>query len=306
MRGNMSKIDFSGRVAIVTGAGAGLGRDYALELARRGAQVVVNDLGAARDGSGASTAAADKVVEEIRSEGGTAVANHDSVDTVAGGESIVNSALNAFGKIDILINNAGILRDQSFVKMDEKSWDAVVAVHLKGAYCVTRPAFSQMKANGYGRIVMTSSISGLLGNFGQSNYGAAKMGIAGLANVLKLEGARSDIKVNVILPSAGTRMTQDLMPADMFEKFSVEWVTPAVMYLCSEQCQEMGAFINAFAGYYSRSAIVTGPGIIFPKKPTPEDILSSRDRIMTLENAKPHENLTDLVTEAARRIVAAE
>ncbi len=301
----MSKIDFTGRVAIVTGAGAGLGKDYALELARRGAKVVVNDLGSARDGGGADAAVADLVVEEIRSAGGEAVANYDSVSTPTGGTNIVNTALEAFGKLDILVNNAGILRDKSLSKMDEDSWDAVLEVHLKGTYCVTRPAFLHMRENGYGRIVMTSSVSGLLGNFGQSNYGAAKMGIAGLANVLKLEGAKYNVKVNVLLPSAGTRMTQDLMAPEMFEKFGVEWVTPAVMYLCSEECQDTGAYINAFAGYYSRSAVITGQGAAFAELPSAEDIMGSWDRIMNLEGGAYHEDLTKMVTEAVTFLMTA-
>lgn len=300
----MGGIDFKGRVAVVTGAGAGLGRDYALELARRGAKVVVNDLGGARDGSGSAAAVADSVVEEIKAAGGEAVANYDNVASVAGGEAIVRTAIDNYGKLDILVNNAGILRDKSFAKMDEESWDSVVAVHLKGTYCVTRPAFEQMKANNYGRIVMTASISGLLGNFGQSNYGAAKMGIAGLANVIKLEGAKYNINVNVLLPSAGTRMTEDVMPPEMFEKFEVGWVTPAVVYLCSEQCSDTGMYVNAFAGYFSRSAIVTGPGVVFSEKPTAEDLMGRWEQVRSLQEAKCHNDLTQLVTEAVGKIMA--
>jgi NAD(P)-dependent dehydrogenase (short-subunit alcohol dehydrogenase family) len=301
----MATIDFSGRVAIVTGAGAGLGKDYALELARRGAKVVVNDLGAARDGAGGDRGVADLVVDEIRSAGGVAVPSYDSVATPAGGTKIVNTAVEAFGKVDILVNNAGILRDKSLAKMDEESWDAVLDVHLKGTFCVTQPAFSKMRENGYGRIVMTSSLSGLLGNFGQCNYGAAKMGIAGLANVLKLEGARYNIKVNVLLPSAGTRMTQDLMAPEMFQKFGVQWVTPALVYLCSEQCQETGVYINAFAGYYSRSAVVTGPGAVFSELPRAEDIMNAWERIMSLDRAAYHEDLTKMVTAAVTSLMTA-
>ncbi|HQP31843.1 MAG TPA: SDR family NAD(P)-dependent oxidoreductase, partial [Deltaproteobacteria bacterium] len=191
------KIDFTNRVAIVTGAGAGLGRQHALELAKRGAKVVVNDLGGSRDGVGSNDAAAKKVAEEIKALGGIAVPNYDSVSTPEGGESIVKAAVENFGKVDILINNAGILRDKSFTNMEESNWDAVVGVHLKGAYCVTKPAFINMKANGYGRIVMTTSGAGLFGNFGQANYAAAKMGIVGLTNVLKIEGAKYNIKTNI-------------------------------------------------------------------------------------------------------------
>jgi len=282
----MSKIDFTDRVAIITGAGAGLGKDYALELTKRGAKVVVNDLGGARDGTGSSDAVATKVAEELKALGGEAVPNYDSVATAEGGENIVKTAIEAFGKVDILINNAGILRDKSFAKMAEQDWDTIMAVHLKGTYNVTRPAFINMKENGYGRIVMTSSSAGVLGNFGQTNYGAAKMGIAGLTNVLKLEGAKYNIKVNVLLPSAGTRLTEDVMPPDMFKKMRVEYITPAVLYLCSEQCQDTGAYINAFTGYFSRSAIMTGPGKTFETVPTPEDIMAGWEQIMSLENPK--------------------
>ena len=197
----MSEINFNGRVAIITGAGAGLGRQYALELARRGAKVVVNDLGGLRDGSGQGTSAADKVVDEIKAGGGQALANYDNVALVDGGENIVKAAVENFGKVDILVNNAGIVRDKTFNKMDEPTWDVVMNVHLKGAFCVTRPAFINMRENNYGRIVMTTSSSGMYGNFGQSNYAAAKLGLLGLVNVLKLEGGKYNIKSNLIGPT---------------------------------------------------------------------------------------------------------
>ena len=210
---------YDDRVAIVTGAGAGLGRIYAIELARRGAKVVVNDLGGARDGTGDGTAApADQVVAEIKALGGEAVANYDNVATADGGENIVKAAVEAFGRLDILINNAGILRDKSFLKMEPENWQAVMDVHLNGAYFVTRPAMAAMKPNGYGRIVMTTSAAGLYGNFGQTNYSAAKTGLVGLANALKLEGAKHNIKVNTVAPIAASRLTEDVMPPDLFEK----------------------------------------------------------------------------------------
>ncbi|GAB4339559.1 MAG: SDR family oxidoreductase [Candidatus Abyssubacteria bacterium] len=294
----MSKIDFTGRVAIVTGAGAGLGRTYALELAKRGAKVVVNDLGGARDGTGSSAAAANKVVEEIKAAGGQAVPNYDTVATVAGGENIVKTAVDAFGKVDIVVNNAGILRDKSFLKMDEAMWDAVIAVHLKGAYCVTKPAMQLMREQNYGRIVMTSSTSGLIGNFGQANYGAAKMGLAGLANVLKKEGAKYNIKVNVIVPNALTRMTEDILPPGMEDVFKVENVTPAVVYLCSEQCQDTGAYILATGcpggTLYARCQVMTGRGQKFDKAPTAEDIMEKWDQIMNLDGARFCEEATEL------------
>ena len=299
----MEKIDFAGRVAVITGAGAGLGKDYALALARRGAKVVVNDLGGSRDGKGSSSAVADQVVEEIKAFGGQAVANFDSVATAEGGSHIIKTAIDAFGKVDILINNAGILRDRTLVKMSEEDWDIVMAVHLKGTYNVTRPAFINMRENGYGRIVMTASISGILGNFGQTNYGAAKMGIAGLANVLKIEGKKHDIKVNVLLPSAGTRLTEDVMPPDMFKRLGVEYITPVVLYLCSEQCKDTGAYINAFAGYYSRSQIMTGPGITLSELPSPEQIMERWDRIMSLDNAKYYYEANEMMADVIGSLI---
>ena len=298
----MSKIDFTGRVAIVTGAGAGLGRSYAIEFARRGAHVVVNDLGGSRDGVGSSDAAANKVVEEIKALGGVAVPNYDSVATVKGGENIVKTALDAFGKLDILVNNAGILRDKSFVKMDEESWDILIAVHLKGTYCCSRPAFIHMREKGYGRIVMTSSVSGVIGNFGQSNYAAAKMGICGLANVLKLEGEKYNIKVNCLLPGAGTRLTSDVLPPDAFAKSRPELVAPAVMYLCSEQCQDSGMYINAGSGNFSRSNILTNPGI-FIENPTAEDIAANWSKITDLKDAKFYKSVLDLASMSEEGLV---
>ena len=257
----MTDIRFDGRVAIVTGAGAGIGKAHAMELARRGAKVVVNDLGGARDGSGASTAAADQVVEEIKAAGGEAVANYDSVSSYEGGENIVKTAVDAYGKVDILINNAGILRDKSFLKMSEEEWDAVLAVHLKGAFCVTQPALKIMRENQYGRIVFTSSMSGLYGNFGQSNYGAAKMGLVGMMNTLKLETAKYDIKINTIAPNALSRMTEDVFPAGMAEKMRPQFNVPIALYLCSEEMKETGNVIVMGAGWYGRTALVVSPGV---------------------------------------------
>ena len=292
----MSQINYTDRVAIVTGAGAGLGRDYALELAKRGAKVVVNDLGGARDGTGSGKSAADKVVDEIKALGGEAAPNYDDVSTVAGGENIVKTAVDSFGKVDILINNAGILRDKTFVKMEEEHWDAVMNVHLKGTYNVTRPAFINMRQNKYGRIIFTGSASGVLGNFGQTNYGAAKMGMCGLANVLKLEGVKYNIMVNVILPSAGTRLTDDVMTEEMFNRLKVEYITPAVLYLVSEQCKDTGMYINALAGYYSRSAIMTSPGISFSEMPTPEQIMESWDQVKGMDEAKFYEHVNEFMS----------
>ena len=204
----MGDIRFDGRVAVITGAGGGLGRTYALELARRGAKVVVNDLGGKSDGTGKSTSMADQVVDEIRAAGGEAAPNYDSVATPEGGESIIRTAVDTFGKVDIVVNNAGILRDRSFVKLSPEELGLVIDVHLKGAFYVSKPAFRLMKDQRYGRLVFTSSAAGLLGNFGQSNYGAAKMGLVGLMHVLAVEGAKYDIRCNAIAPTARTRITE--------------------------------------------------------------------------------------------------
>jgi NAD(P)-dependent dehydrogenase (short-subunit alcohol dehydrogenase family) len=232
-----------GKVAIVTGAGGGIGREHALALAAEGARVVVNDVGGARDGSGAGHSMADQVVAEIEKAGGKAAASYDSVSTVAGGAAIAKTAIDAFGQIDVLVNNAGILRDKSFGNMDEDLWDSVIAVHLKGAYCVTRPVFLHMKERGQGgSIINTSSTSGLEGNFGQSNYGAAKAGIAGLTRCLALEGQRNGIRVNAIAPVAFTRMTEDLagMKAQgMAERLDPKLVAPLVVYLASDLSKEI-------------------------------------------------------------------
>ncbi len=257
----MSEVRFDDRVAIVTGAGGGLGRAHALLLASRGAKVVVNDLGGARDGTGAGTAMSDKVVEEIRAAGGEATANYDGVDTVEGGESIVKTALDAYGKVDILINNAGILRDRAFHNLAPEDWDKVQAVHLRGAFCVTQPALRVMRQNSYGRIVFTTSAAGLFGNFGQTNYGSAKMGLVGLMNVIKIEGQKYSILANTVAPLAASRLTEDIMPPAALEKLVPELVSPIVAYLCSEECTETGSVWSAGGGYYGRVAMVEGKGV---------------------------------------------
>jgi len=288
--GAMPEVRFDGRVAVVTGAGGGLGRVYALELAKRGAKVLVNDFGGARDGTGeGGRSPADRVVEEIRALGGEAVASYDSVSTPEGGENIIRAALAAFGRVDILINNAGILRDKSFMKMEVENWRAVLDVHLNGAYHVTRPAFGVMRDGGYGRIVMTTSAAGLYGNFGQTNYSAAKMGLVGLMNTLKLEGEKYNIKVNTVAPIAITRLTEDVLPPDLSEKVQPDYVAGLVMYLCSEECQESGTVINAGAGYFSRAAVITGPGAMVgdgKTPPSPEDIRDQWKNINSMEGAK--------------------
>ena len=232
-----------GKVAIVTGSGGGIGREEALALAREGAAVVVNDLGGSRDGSGGGSRMADTVVEEIQKAGGTAVANYDSVATVAGGLGILKTALDAFGQVDVLVNNAGILRDKTLGKMSEAEWDIVVQVHLKGTFCVTQPVFNHMRErNQGGSIINTSSTSGLEGNFGQTNYGAAKAGIAGFTRCLALEGKKSGIRVNAIAPVALTRLTEDLagfQNEDLKERMSPAHIAPLIVYLASDLSKDV-------------------------------------------------------------------
>lgn len=233
----------AGKVAIVTGSGGGIGREHALALSAAGAALVINDLGGTRDGTGGGHSMADAVVEEIRKAGGTAVANYDSVATVAGGQGILKSALDAFGRVDVLVNNAGILRDKTLAKMEEGEWDAVIAVHLKGVYCVTRPVFQKMREQtGGGSIINTSSTSGLEGNFGQTNYGAAKAGIAGFTRCLALEGQKFGIRVNAIAPVALTRMTEDLPLAQneaFKERMHPRHIAPLIVYLASDLAKDV-------------------------------------------------------------------
>ncbi len=293
------EIRFDDRVAVITGAGAGLGRIYALELAKRGAKIVVNDYGGAFDGSGkGSSSPAQMVVDEIKKAGGLAVANYDNVASPEGGENIINTALDAFGTIDILINNAGILRDKSIGKMEPAQWQSVLDVHLSGSYNVTRPAFKIMKEKGYGRIIMTTSAAGLYGNFGQANYSAAKLGIVGMMNTLKLEGAKYDIMINTIAPIAASRMTKDIMPPEIFEKSNPEFVSPMVLYLCSDDYKETGQIFNAGMGFFNRAAILTGKGLQIgdPKNPpTPEMIHANFDKINNMENAQEITDATSAV-----------
>ncbi len=286
----MADVRFDDRVAIVTGAGAGLGKTYALGLAKRGAKVVVNDLGGSRDGSGSGSSAADVVVEEIKAAGGEAAANYDSVATIEGGQNIVKTAVDNFGKVDIVINNAGILRDKSFLKMSEAEWDLVVNVHLKGAFCVSQPAFKIMKENGYGRIVNTTSGAGLYGNFGQSNYCSAKMGLVGLMNNLAIEGKKYDIKVNTIAPVAASRMTEDVMPPDFFKKMKPDFITPLVLYLVSDENDKSKMIFNTALGWYSRTDIVCAPGVCIgdaKREIAVEEIRENWDKITSLDDAKP-------------------
>ncbi|WP_431901188.1 SDR family oxidoreductase [Nonomuraea sp. bgisy101] len=270
---------FDGKVAIITGAGHGLGRSHALLLAERGARVVVNDLGGALDGTGASTGPAAEVVETIRKNGGEAVANTDNVATPEGAKAIVQSAVDAFGRVDIVVNNAGILRDKSFGKMTVEEFDAVLAVHVRGSYLVSQATYPYLKEQGYGRIVNTSSPAGLFGNFGQANYSTAKMGLVGLTKTLAIEGARSGIKANAIAPIAWTRMTEALLPAEFEAKFTAERVSALVAFLAHESCEASGEVFSVGGGKVARVFVAEGPGWKTDDL-SPEAIADNWDSIM--------------------------
>jgi NAD(P)-dependent dehydrogenase (short-subunit alcohol dehydrogenase family) len=279
-------IDFKGKVAIVTGAGGGLGRTHALELAKRGAKVVVNDLGGAMDGSGGSSEAANKVVAEIKAAGGEAIANGSSVSDKKGVQALVQDTVKAFGRIDILINNAGILRDKSFKKMTLEEFELVVNVHLLGsAYC-TAAVWPIMAEQNYGRIVMTTSPSGLFGNFGQANYGAAKMGVVGMMNTLKIEGQKNNIRINAIAPVAATRMTENLIPQQMLANLGPEKVTPGVVFLCSEDAPS-GVILQAMGGRFNVAAVVENNWVELGDKCTVEGVAENWSKITDLTGAKP-------------------
>ena len=274
----MADLGYEGRVAIITGAGGGLGREHALLLASRGAQVVINDLGGSVSGDGAgSEGPAHTTAKEIEDLGGVAVADTNSVATVEGGEAIVKTALDAFGKVDIVINNAGILRDKTFQNMTSEFLDPVIDVHLKGAFYVTRPAWVNMRENGYGRIVNTASNAGILGNFGQTNYGAAKMGLVGLARVWAQEGAKYNIKANVIAPIAGTRMTQELL-GPLAERLDPKLVAPIVAWLVHEDCPVTGEIYSAAGGRIARMFIGLTEGFYDPEL-TLEGVRDNFDKI---------------------------
>jgi len=289
----VKSIVFDNKVAIVTGAGEGIGREYALDLAKRGAAVVVNDIGYGSDRG----RTADRVVDEIKKAGGQAVASFDTVATMEGGRNIVATAMNHFGKVDILINNAGILRDRSFMKMTEQEWDDVITVHLKGAFCVTQPAVKVMKENNYGRIVFTASSSGMYGNFGQSNYGAAKMGVIGIMNTLKLETAKYNIKINTVAPNASTGMTKGVFPDEVAKRIKPQFNTPIVTFLCSGENRESGMIFTMSAGWFARSAMVSGKGSCIgdtKRLIKAEEISDKFDQIKSLENALPYEHCGEI------------
>ncbi|GAA0629970.1 SDR family NAD(P)-dependent oxidoreductase [Brevundimonas kwangchunensis] len=262
---------FDGRVAIVTGAGGGLGREHALALAKRGAKVVVNDLGGARDGSGSSATAAEAVVAEIEAMGGEAIANAASVTDYAAVEAMVQAAMDKWGRVDILVNNAGVLRDKTFAKMELEDFRFVVDVHLMGAVNCTKAVWEIMRQQNYGRIVMTTSSSGLYGNFGQANYGAAKMALVGLMQTLSIEGQKNDIRVNCLAPTAHTRMTEDLGAALPLEHLGPELVSPGVLYLVSENAPTR-CILGAGAGGFERAYVTLTQGIRAVGEDAPEQI----------------------------------
>lgn len=288
------EIRFDDRVAVITGAGGGLGRAHALLLASRGAKVVVNDLGGSMDGVGGDNTPAQKVVDEIKAAGGEAVPNYNSVSEWESAQKIIQTAIDNYGKIDILINNAGILRDKSMMKMELQDWELILAVHLSGTFFCTKAAFPYMREAGYGRILSTSSAAGIYGNFGQTNYGAAKMGIAGMMLSVKLEGAKYNIKANTLVPVAGTRLTATVMPPQVVEMLKPEFVSPVAAYAVSEACEVSGQIFVAGAGYFSRAAMVEGPGVFFQDSAavTPDDIAARLGEITSLEGAVEYDSAT--------------
>ncbi len=285
----MSDIRFDGRVAIVTGAGAGLGRSHALELARRGAKVVVNDLGGGVDGSGASASAAQGVTDEIRDAGGEAIAHGANVTKPDEVADMVDQALKTWGKVDILVNNAGILRDKSFAKMSLEDFQLVLDVHMMGSVNCTKAVWEPMREAQYGRVVMTSSSSGIYGNFGQANYGAAKMGLVGLMNVLHLEGRKSNIRVNALAPTAHTRMTEGLIPDAALALMTPESVTAGLIVLAAEDAPDR-TVLCAGAGGYAATRIYETPGIYLPpEEQTAENVMANLDKITAAEGQEPYE-----------------
>ncbi|WP_425055240.1 SDR family oxidoreductase [Pseudomonas abyssi] len=295
----MSDIRFDDKVVIVTGAGGGIGRAHALLFAKHGAKVVVNDLGGSANGEGANSEAALKVVEEIKAAGGTAIANPDNV---INGDRIVECAMDNFGRIDVVVNNAGILRDKSFAKMTDADWDLIYKVHVEGAYKTTKAAWEHMKNNNFGRIIFTSSTSGIYGNFGQANYGMAKLGLYGFTRTLAIEGRKNNIFVNAIAPTGGTRMTEGLFPEGAFDKLKPELVSPLVAYLCSEECKETGSLFEVGGGWMGKVRWERSLGIGFNPDEgfTPEDVAANFEQLCSFEGAvHPKDNI-----EALRELMA--
>lgn len=292
-------IRFDDRVAVVTGAGRGLGRSHATGLARLGARVVVNDCGAALDGQGTDDGVAESLVAEIRDAGGEAVADFHDVSTHDGGQGAVQTALDAYGTVDVVVNNAGFLRDRTFAKMTLDDFDAIIGVHLLGNVYATHAAWPVMRHKEYGRVVFTTSAAGLYGNFGQANYSAGKLAVVGLMNALKAEGARNGINVNTIAPVALTRMTESLMGPNA-SLFDPGWVTPAVLYLCSEECSASGAVVEAGGGYFALVQIVEGAGAVLGEDDLSPDAIAARwDEITDMSGAATYDSANDAVARIA-------
>ena len=295
--------DFEGRVVVITGAGGGLGKAHALEFASRGARVVVNDLGGAGDGTGSGDAA-DLVVDEIRAAGGEAIANKASVSDKAGAQSIIDDAVSAYGTVDILVNNAGILRDKSFKNMDMNDWDIVMDVHLNGSAYVTKAAWPIMYEKNYGRIVLTSSVSGIYGNFGQANYGAAKMGMVGMMNVLSIEGLSKNIRVNTLAPAAETRLIgtipgREVNPDDPSPEAHPKLVTPAVLLMCADDAPTNRIIHGGNGAFYS-SAIFSNEPVKFGPDATYEDLLEKKDRLLDMSTSEEMSGLIRVMRQAKK------
>ena len=274
---------FDERVVIVTGAGNGLGRAHALEYGRRGGRVVVNDLGGSTSGAGASGSVAQAVVDEIKAAGGDAVTNTDSVED---GNKIVQTAMDAFGRVDVVVNNAGILRDASFAKMSDEDWDLIQRVHLTGSYRVTKAAWPYMRDAAYGRVIMTSSVAGIYGNFGQANYAAAKLGLVGLAQTLAIEGASKNILVNAVAPTAGSRLTATVLPQQVIDALKPEYVTPAVVLLTHESSRTSGKLFEVGGGWVSQVRWEQTQGAFFKDDFTAEDLVTRWDEATSFENSR--------------------
>jgi 3-hydroxyacyl-CoA dehydrogenase/3a,7a,12a-trihydroxy-5b-cholest-24-enoyl-CoA hydratase len=289
---------FDDRVVIVTGAGQGLGRSHALEYARRGAKVVVNDLGGSATGGGSSASVAEQVVSEIKSLGGEAVANTDSVEF---GDKVVQTALDTFGRIDIVVNNAGILRDASFAKMTDEDWELIYQVHLRGSYKVSKAAWPHMRDANYGRIIMTTSVAGIYGNFGQANYAAAKLGMVGLAQTLALEGASRNIRVNSIGPTAGSRLTATVLPEQILEALKPEYVTPLVVLLTHESSAETGQLFEVGGGWVSQTRWEQTQGAFFDGEFSAEDLLARWDEATSFENSRHAKSVLESLAGIAER-----
>ncbi|MEW6996963.1 SDR family oxidoreductase [Colwelliaceae bacterium BS250] len=286
----MSDIKFFDKVVIVTGAGGGLGRAYALDFAKRGARVVVNDLGGSGSGEGASLSAADSVVAEIKAFGGDAVANYDSVEF---GEKIVQTALDNFGRIDVIVNNAGILRDSSFAKMSDTDWELIYKVHVDGAYKITKAAWPHMVAQGFGRVIFTTSAAGIYGNFGQANYSSAKSALLGLGKTLAIEGARKNVQVNIIAPIAGSRLTETIWGEEILKATSPDYVVPLVVKLCSEENKDTGGVYEVGASWFAKIRVERSEGYAFgiENSVSAEDVAAKWDAICDFSNSEPAESI---------------